>query len=71
MAYLVDLHLFDDGAAALIIGGKAIQVIREVALDLPLRFRHESEARPIAEKAGERPDSDGSRVPHRVQQGWT
>jgi hypothetical protein len=71
MADLVDLHLLDDGAAAQIIRGQAIEVIREMALDLTLRFRHESEARPIAEKARERPDGDGARVPHRIQQGRT
>jgi len=69
MADLVNLHLLDDGAAALIIRGQAIEVIREMALDLPLRFRHESEACPIAEKPGKRPDRDGSCVPQRIEQG--
>jgi len=69
MADLVDLHLLDDGAASLIVRRQAIEVIREMSLDLPLRFRHESEARSIPEQARERPDGDGSRVPKRIQRG--
>src|SRR5688500_20119770 len=68
MADLVRLHLLDDGAAARIVRRQSFEMGRQVALDLPLGFRHEPEARPVAEQPCQCADDDGARVPERVQE---
>ena len=69
MIYLIRLHLFDDCSAARIVCGQALEMIREMAFDLFLGFRHEPEAGAVSKKACECADGDGTRVPERIQQG--
>ena len=61
-------HGGEDGAAARIGSRQALQMRAQVALHLALSLRYESEARPIAQGAGEHPDRKRTHVPQGIQQ---
>ena len=58
MPDFVVAHGFDDGPAAQVVGGEALEMTLEMAFDLPLRFRHEPKAGAIAEQSREGADPE-------------
>ncbi len=68
MSGLIVGHLFQYGPAFLILFGKFFQMVVQMRFDLPLGFRDEPEAGPVAGQPGERAQRDAAGVPERRQQ---
>jgi hypothetical protein len=68
MAGLVVAHLLDDCAAFRVARRKAVDMRREVLLDLALGFDDEAKIAAIASESGRDPDGERARVPERIEQ---
>jgi hypothetical protein len=65
---LVVAHLVDDRAASRIGRRQAVDVRRQMLLDLPLGLDDEAEVRRVAREPGGEPDAERARVPEWIQQ---
>src|SRR5690606_20860387 len=65
---LVGLHLLDDRARLAVRRRQALQMTRQVALDLALGFGQKAQIPAIAETPGSHPEGERARIPQRIEE---